>query len=150
MITYQEEQWPDFVEDAKPIFPIHWEEMALNKDEIKLCLDFTRYEEAYAKQQIHVVTMRSDGKLVGYHVSFLLRHLHYADAGVMAYTDIYFILPEYRVGGAGAKLFMTMERTLRYRGIVKIYMSTKVHQDHSDLILALGYKMTDKVFTKLI
>jgi len=148
--TFQRERWATFVKDAMPIFPLHYMELALDQDKVRLCLDFSRYEAADREGQLHLVTMREDGKLAGYWIGAVMLHLHYADAGPMAIVDIYFVLPEYRVGGNGAKLLLEVERTLKERGVVKIYQSCKVHSDQSGLFKALGYKPTDYVFTKFI
>ena len=100
---------------------------------------------------LHIVTIRSTGRLVGYYIAFVLpHHVHYSKAGIMAFTDIYYILREFRTGGTGTKLFIEAERTLRNRGVVKAYLSCKVHDDHTALFEGLGWKKTDYAFTKML
>lgn len=150
MILYQVERWADFVVDGEKIFPEHYKELALDQSKIKLDVDYERYEKADADGNGLIVTARSDGKLIGYYIAMILPHLHYKSAGKMSYPDVYYILPEFRTGGVGAKLIMALEIALKAVGVVKIYQSCKVHQDHSALFEALGYKKSDIVLTKYI
>ncbi len=150
MIVFQVENFADFVKDAKAIFPEHWKELALDQDRIKLSLDLTKYEKAEKDGILHIVTARENGKMVGYYTAGILPHLHYSNAGLMASTDMYFVLPEYRKGNTGARFMAAIEKSLRDKGIKKIYISCKAHLDLSVLFEFMGYKFTDKMFTKLL
>ena len=80
----------------------------------------------------------------------LIPHLHYKDAGIMASTDMYFMLPESRRGMTGFRFVEFIEKSLIARGCKKIYISCKVHQDLQAFWEALGYRFSDKMFTKLL
>lgn len=148
MVSFQVEPWSEFYLDAAPLFEKHWQDVAIDQDHIKLNVNVEKYAELDASGLLHIVSVRSDGRLVGYYMAFILpQHMHYVDAGPMAFTDVYYLLPEER-GSAGAKLMMVAEQTLRARGVVKAYLSCKVHQDHTELFEALGWTLTDKAFTK--
>ena len=133
----------------KELFPLHWEELALNRDVIKMDVFNERYLAADEANGLLLVTARESGKLVGYFVAFLLPHLHYKSAGLMAMTDMYFVQKEYR-NGAGAKLILCVLEALRSRGIKKIYMSCKAHLDQTELFEAMGFKFSDKMFTRML
>lgn len=150
MTTFQVETFEGILPEARELFPLHWKELANDQDKIALACDEERYIRIEKEGGLHVVTVRADGKLVGYFFATILPHLHYKDAGPMAYTDVYFILPEFRKGGAGVRLIRTVERTLRLRGAKKFYLSTKIKQDHSQLFLMMGFTASDIVFTKLL
>jgi hypothetical protein len=149
MIRFRVEQFSDMLAEAQEIFPQHWEELAQDKDKITMAMDLDKYFAAEKMGQLHIVTVRADGKLVGYFFGVILGHLHYKDAGLMGHTDIYYILPEYR-NGIGAQMFSFVEQSMKERGAKKIYLSCKAHQDHSELFKSLGYKMTDLMFTKYL
>lgn len=149
-VIYAVERWADYAKDAEALWPAHYAELALDQDKIKLGVDYERYEKADAEGHGMIVTARDDGKLVGYFIAMLLPHLHYKDAGKMAYPDVYYVLPEYRTAGVGAKLLLALEMACKAIGVTKIYMTCKLHQDHSKLFELLGYKPTDIVFTKYI
>lgn len=127
----------------------HWAELAVDK-KIPWDLNHELYENMEAKGMLHIVTARMDGQLVGYHVGIVGPHLHYKSAGNMCYEDMYFLLPEFRAGGAGARLFMFVEKCLRDMGITKWFISCKVHEDHSELFKLLGFRNTDTAFSKVL
>jgi hypothetical protein len=136
-------------EGDRGLFQKHWEDLAIDKV-IPWDLNHELYTEMESKGMLHVVTARCDGRIVGYHVGILAPHLHYKSAGIMCYEDMYYLLPEFRIGGAGAKLFMFIEDSLREKGITKWFLSTKLHQDHSLLFKALGFRLQDLCYTKLL
>jgi hypothetical protein len=130
--------------------PKHWESLGLDREHIKPDLDYERYAKLDEMEMMHCVTARADGKLVGYIICFLIIHMHYKSSGMMALADMYYILPEYRVGGLGAKMFMEMERGLRANNITRAHMSCKTHEDHSQLFIKMGWKLTDYTFSKFL
>ncbi len=127
----------------------HWLALAIDKV-IPWELNEEVYEQIEGKGMLHVVTARNEGRIVGYHVGIIGPHLHYKSAGIMCYEDMYFLLPDFRIGGTGAKLFLFVENALREKGITKWFLSCKVHEDHSELFKALGFRNTDIGFSKLL
>lgn len=103
-----------------------------------------------AKGILHILTVRDDGKMVGYYLAFVFPHVHYYSSGLMAFCDVYYLRPKYRRGSTGAVLFAEAERTLKEKGVVKAYLSCKVHQDHTELFEALGWRKSDFCFCKLL
>lgn len=150
MLTFQMERWSSIPRaEMDPLFTLHWEEIALQKDKIKLEVDYDRYRQLDEKNMLHIITVRDSGKLVGYHCSLLDSHLHYK-SHVMALTDVYFLLPEYRRGTAGIRLFQFVERTLKERGITKMITATKLHQDKGRFLESLGWIEIERVYTKML
>lgn len=150
MIRFQEERWADFVKDAAALFPLHWKELSVSQDHYGHDCDYPKYQSMDAMDMLHIVTLRDDGRLVGYAVNFIITHIHYASAGLMSLTDMYFVIPAYRRAGNGAKMFAFMESCLKKRGVVQMHTSCKVHQDHTEMLEALGWKFTDKTFMKYL
>ena len=148
-MTFQVERWHPFYRDACMIFPQHWKELAVLQDKYRNSIDELRYEALEDKGVLLIVTARDGQKLAGYIISFLMPHMHYKDAGVMALTDMYYVLPEYR-NGTGAALFRFWEGELRERGIVQAMTSCKRHQDHERFLAILGFEWTDKTFVKYL
>lgn len=132
------------------LFRQEWEEIALDKDHISLSVDVDRYSQMQALGTLHILGARDDGKLVGYYIAFLFPHPHYKDAGAMAMTDVYYLLPQYRRGGYGVTLLVEAERSLREKGITKAYISCKVQHDHTELFEHLGWTKSDFCFIKLL
>jgi methylase of polypeptide subunit release factors len=149
MITYQVETWASMLPEASQIFPRHWEELALNQDKIKDDLDYERYALLAEKGNLHVVTARSNGILVGYAIFIIMTHGHYKSSGLMALSDMYYVLPEFR-NGTGTRMFCEIERSLKEKGVILAMTSCKVHQDHSELFEKLGWQFSDKTFIKYL
>lgn len=148
MLTFQVERWADFWRDCQELTPIHWKEAALDQDKISLSIKPENYQICDESGILHIVTVRDGEKMVGYFVANVVVHPHYKEAGLMAFTDMYFVHPDYRKGGTGVKLILEVERTLKARGVVKAYISTKVHENKSAMLTGLGWKPSDLSFTK--
>jgi GNAT superfamily N-acetyltransferase len=137
--------------DAEAIFPTQFEELSLDRPRIAhIAPDRDRYLDLENRGMLHCVTVRADGRMVGYYISAIATHLHYADAGRMSHTDLYYLLPEFRRGGIGAQMLIFDENTVKERGVVKIYRSTKAHLDNRPLLQALGHRLSDYVLTKYV
>lgn len=149
MITFQVEPWSSFKTEAAALWPKHWEEVAINRDKIKLNVDFRQFAAMDEVGMLVVVVGREDGEVVGYWVGFVRPHLHYADS-LTAYTDVYFIDPAYRRPRVAWRLFQAVEKELKRRGVQKIFTATKLHLDHSRLFASLGYTETERLFTKML
>jgi GNAT superfamily N-acetyltransferase len=67
-----------------------------------------------------------------------------------AFEDIYYLKKEYRKGRVGLRLFQFAEDVLKKEGVNRVIMHTKVFLDNSRLFEYLGYKFTDKLFSKVL
>jgi Acetyltransferase (GNAT) family len=150
MIQCQVEQWSSALPELLPLFSMLWDDVAVDKDKFVAECDQQKYFELEKIGMLHLVTARSEGELVGFFLVFLTPNAHYKNAGLMAFTDMYYLKPEHRKGNAGLKLFSFMERTLKDKGVVKAYTSHKLHRDRSAMFEFLGWKATDVVYSKVI
>jgi GNAT superfamily N-acetyltransferase len=151
MITFQVEPFGNLIRDGQEIFKTHYEELALHKEAIPLGMDFDMYLDMEKMGVVHVLTARADEKLVGYYIALIVKnHPHNKDAGPAATTDMFYMLPSHRRGGAGAKLLVMAEKMLRDRGVKKATISTKVKFSNRELLEALGWEHTDVVFQKVL
>lgn len=142
-LTFNVEKWSDVLPELRPLFDMLWSDVAVDKDRFVAKCDEEKYATCEAVGLLHLVTARDNGKLVGYFVMLVNPNPHYLGAGLMAFTDQYFLLPSYRKGNNGVKLFSFMELTLRAKGVVKMYTSNKLHRDRSVMFEGLGFKPTD-------
>lgn len=150
MIQCQIERWSDALPELLPLFSMLWEDVAVDKDKFVAKCDEAKYAELDKIGMLHLATVRSEGELVGFFLMFLTPNAHYMGAGLMAFTDMFYLKDEYRRGNAGLKLFSFMEKTLREKGVVKAYTSHKVHRDRSEMFEFLGWKATDTVYSKVL
>lgn len=149
MITYQVEKIETVREETAALLSLHWQELGLDHERIPLDADHARYEDLERQGILHIVTVRDMGKLVGYHIALVTPHLHYKST-LHAITDIYFLLPEYRQGRIGIKLFQFVEQDLRARGVKRLLTSNKLHLDIGKIFDYLGYKEVERLYSKYI
>ena len=149
MITYSVEQWPDVIEEAVPLLVRHWEEIATDKDKIPLDIDYASYEALHEAGALHIVVAREDGRMIGYYCSVVRPHLHYKST-MFAFTDIFFVAPEYRNGRIGLGLFKRNEQSLKALGVQKIFGASKITPDAGPLFRRLGYGTHETVYSKWI
>jgi len=149
MIAYKEESYDNVIGEIKPLFDLHYDEIANDKDVIKLNPDYDTYKRLCDAGMIKIITARDDDKLIGYCVCIIKYHLHYKDS-LTALNDIFYIAKEYRKGLIGVKLFIKTEEILKKYGVQRVAMNTKTHHDVGVIFDRLGYKETERVFTKII
>jgi GNAT superfamily N-acetyltransferase len=137
-----------FVEELEKLFPLNYEELCVTKD-FPLAPDYDAYKRLAEAGMLRCITVRADEEVIGYAIFIIQPHLHYRTCKT-AFEDIYFIRKEYRKGKIGIRLFQYAEQVLKGIGVQRIIMHTKVHLDHSRLFEYLGYKWTDKLFTKIL
>jgi hypothetical protein len=147
-IVYEDTPPLQFLEELKPLFPIHYDELCVTKD-FPLKPDYETYTKLNAAGMLRCITCRADDELIGYAIFVVQPHLHYSTC-LTAFEDIYFIKKEFRKGRIGIRLFQYAESALKRVGVNRIIMHTKIHMDNSRLFEYLGYKMTDKLFTKIL
>lgn len=148
-VSFAVESWRTAGPEMEPILVKHWHEIALGHDKVPLDIARDRYNELCDSGALHIVTARADGQLVGYHVAIVAGHLHYAST-LHAITDVYFVLPEYRQGFTGIRMFRFVEAAMRKRGVKKIITGTKLHLDIGPVLRRLGFGPTETVYTKYI
>lgn len=147
-IVYEDTAPEAFIEELKGILPEHYDELCVTKD-FPLAPDYEAYGRLSVNGMLRCITVRADGALIGYAIFVVQPHLHYRTCRT-AFEDIYFLKKEYRQGRIGIRLFQYAEQALRRIGVDRIIMHTKIHLDNSKLFEYLGYKLTDKLYTKIL
>lgn len=147
---YQVEDPGAFIEELREIIPTHYDELCVTKD-FPLAPDYEAYGRMYMAGFVRCITVREEGTnaLIGYALFLVYPHLHYKTCKT-AFEDIYFLKKEHRLGRTGIRLFQFAEEVLRQEGVDRIIMHTKLHLDNSRLFEYLGYKNTDKIYTKIL
>ncbi len=146
MLSACVEPFPPFLEEAKPLFPRHWEELALDKDNVPLDPQYDEYLRRDANGQILLVVMRDAGKLAGYFVGFVAPGLHYQTCLTLT-LDIFWIAPEHRGQMGGVRLFKAVEAEAKRRGVQRMFVGSKCHKDASFLFERLGYLEVERYYS---
>lgn len=147
MITFEVESFADSLEELKPILPLHYEELALNKDKVPLSPQYDVYLQREMLGELVFITARIEGELMGYFIGFVSPGLHYSTC-LTCLMDIFYIHPEHRGSSFGFKLFTFVEQELRRRNVDRWFVGSKVHLDASWLFEKLGFDRVEVVYSK--
>lgn len=148
-MEYKQEFLATVQQDIKPLLEQHWEEIALNKDKIKLNPCWGTYGELERSGSLKIFTARDNGKLVGYFVVVVSKHMHYKDH-LFANNDIVFVAKEYRKGFVGVNLIKFAEKCLKEDGVSVMTINTKVHQPFDKLLDFLKFTKIERIYSKYI
>ena len=149
MLTIQLESFAQRLDEFKPLFPLHWEELALNKDKVPLDPQYEIYIEREKRGELIFATIRELGKPVGYFIGFIAPGLHYKTC-LTCTMDIFYVCKEKRTGTAGIKLFRFVEKELKRRGVDRWFMGSNVHADASALFERIGAAKVETYYSKWI
>lgn len=147
--VYQVERWRDLRREMLPLLKRHWREVALNHEAVPLDIDDEQYDSLDESGTLHILTVRRQGLLIGYHVAIVSGHLHYKST-LHGITDVYWIAPECRHGVTAMRMFQAVERELAKLGVRKLFTATKLHLDQGPLFERLGYRPVERLYAKLI
>ena len=143
------EKFTDWYEEAKPIFSLHWEEIANYTDQVELNPDYDLYIRKEKEGSLLCLTVRHDGKLIGYSMFSLITLGHYKQVKC-AQNDILYILPEYRKGGLGSRLINRSEEICKELRLNKIMWHVKFKHDWSAILVRKGYMKEDMIIGKVL
>jgi GNAT superfamily N-acetyltransferase len=148
MIQYQQEPLCTVVPDVDSLLSMHYEELTLNKDKIKLQPVWSRYAALEQAGAFVCFTARDDEKLIGYSAFFVNAHLHYEQT-IVASNDVLFLHPDYRQGMTGIKLIKFSESQLKSMNVNKITWHAKHNTALIPILERLGYKNEEVVMGKI-
>lgn len=148
-VTYAVEAWGDCWREMQALWGKHWEEIAIHRDAIPLDPDIQQYQHLQDTGNLCVVVARSAGVIIGYYISIIRTHLHYRTT-LHAFTDVYYIHPDFRKGRTGIRLVQEAMTVWKQRGVKKALTATKEHLDMGPVFDYLGWAKTETVFTTLL
>jgi GNAT superfamily N-acetyltransferase len=131
----------------KPLFPLHWRELALNQDKVPLDPQYETYLARDQRGEVLFIAGREVGELIAYFVGFVAPGLHYRTCLTLT-MDIFWVRPEYRGKSAGIRLFKTVEAEAKRRGVQRVFMGSKLHKDAGWLFERLDYEPVETYYSK--
>ena len=132
---------------ASILFEEHYEEIARNKQIMKLKPDEKAYRNLEEANQIFILSAWQDDVLIGYSVNFVLNHPHYADL-VLAQNDLLYIKKEMRGGRAGLKLIRETETYATSLGCKLMLWHAKENTALSAILPRIKYGVQDIIYSK--
>ena len=148
MITYQKEPGAVFAsdKDVQNLFKKHAEESSEHLDKIPLNPNYKQYFKLETLNRAEVHTIRDAGKLIGYSMWILGRHIHYKQS-VTATSTLIYILPEYRKGLNAFTFIKWSIDKIKERKPQRILMSVKPSNDYGKLLERLGAGYFEKIYS---
>lgn len=147
MITTQIESFEDTMEELKVLLPLHWKELALNRDKIPLDPQYDVYIARERRGELLFATIREDGDLIGYFIAFINPGLHYKTC-LTCITDIFYLVEEHRGNKSGIRLFEFVEKELRRRGVMSWYAGEKLHKPCGWMLRYLNFEPVETMYLK--
>lgn len=144
MITAQIERFMASLPELRPLLPIHYEELGLNRDKVPLDPIFEIYGAREAVGELLYVTIREDGQLAGYFIGFVAPGLHFRTCLTLT-MDIFYIVPDHRGNGGGKLLFDAVRTEAIRRGVQRWFVGDKCHASfHAEkLFEAFGFEKVE-------
>ncbi len=150
MVTAQIESFSERLQELKPILPVHYEELALDKDSVPLDPQFDLYLAREARGEVLFVTLRENGTLIGYFIGFIAPGLHYRTCLTLT-MDIFYVHPSHRGKSGGMHLFKCVKREALRRGVNRWFVGHKTHMpDASRLFLAMGFREVETYYSMIL
>lgn len=149
MITVHQETIRENLAELQYLLPLHYEELALNKDKVPLSPQYDIYLARENMGEVIFTVLRDAGELVGYFIGFIAPGLHYSTC-LTCTMDIFYVREDKRKQGAGILLFKEVENELKYRGVQRWFMGSKMHKDSSYLFEKMGAEPVEIYYSKWI
>lgn len=150
MISAQVERFADILEkELKPLLPLHYQMLALNKDKVPLRPDYDKYLGLERIGQLSVITLRHSGRLIGYWIAHVCPEIHYTTI-LCSKMDVFFVHPDYRNGTAAIILMRAVEREMKRRGVSRWWAGEKLHSPVGRLFQAFGMEKVEAIWMKWI
>lgn len=147
MITYQLESWDSYYSDPERerLWVEHYSEFSpAHESRMEMGPDVNTYSALDRAGSLMVMTARRAGKLVGYCLVVVRRHIHYS--ALCGFEDSYFLTKSERNGLAGYKLIAKTLHALKKRGCARAYFMTKEFLNVALLFERLGMSKIDTVY----
>lgn len=154
-LLYRRARLGPIAKELRPLFVLHWKELALNQDKIPLDVDWDRYLELDLVGRLQVLTVRDGDSLVGYVFNLISPALHYRST-MWCHIDMYWLAPAYRFGWNGVRMFTENEKFVKRTGAKIISVAEKLHfknefgRQVSVLFKRMGYSPIERIYTKYI
>ena len=134
---------------AEPLFEEHYEEIARNKQVMKLKPNWPLYDTINATGWLFIYVAMQDDVCIGYSMNLMMHHLHYADLRVCQ-NDVLFIKKEFRGGRLGLRLIKITEDHARSEGCKLMLWHGKEHTALAKLLPKLKYGVQEIMYSKEI
>lgn len=151
-LAFQWELLRDIAKELLPLFQRHHAEVEDFKEIVPCDPDWDRLFASEMAGALHILTVRSDGTLVGYAFLFVLPHLHSASV-LVGQVERFYLEPDFRTGWTGVRLLKEPEARARELGAKTLSISPRMNfaKDRGTIgriVERLGYAPIETVYAK--
>lgn len=140
----------EFFEKGHESLKAHWEQVANNKDKIKLSPDVEKYILLQEAGVLRNIALLDGDKIVGYSVVFIQPHLHYKQ-DLFAAVDVMYVDEEHRNSKAGLLLINETEKLCKDLGVsVLTYHTKPQHAAIEKILYRKEYKHMENIIGKCL
>jgi GNAT superfamily N-acetyltransferase len=105
-----------------------------------------RYLGYEASGNLFLATVRDGGQLAGFALMYLFESMH--DQTVQAQEDLFYLLPEYRLGWTAIALLNEVEEECRRRGCAELKMTAALGSKAGAILSARHYATVSEQYCK--
>tara|TARA_B100000405_G_scaffold56253_2_gene38052 strand:+ start:2023 stop:2532 length:510 start_codon:yes stop_codon:yes gene_type:complete len=134
---------------AEPLFEEHYEEIARNKQVMKLKPNWPMYEAVDQGGFLFIYLAMQDDVCIGYSMNIIMHHFHYADLRVTQ-NDVLFVKKEFRGGRLGLRLLRVTEDHARSEGCKLMLWHAKENTALAKLLPKLKYGVQEIMYSREI
>lgn len=132
----------------------HWHELGVHKEQMPLDPDYEFMLKANETNFFMVWAARDGKTLVGYLAWWVKPHIHYKST-LTAVEDLFMLMPSYRQGLTGYRMFTTSLAALKARGVKRVMCNSKVHFEEKrggldKFFDRLGFQHTDNIWSRML
>jgi hypothetical protein len=153
-LKFRREHIAELIPELKPLLELHYQELTLNKDVVKLAPKWDEYIALEDMGRFVILTARDDaGRLTAYNAFFTNTHMHYS-ALDMAVNDVFYIHDDFRRGSLALRFLRYTEATLKAlvapNAPLKLVYHFKRGNNFAAILAALDYVDEEGVAAKII
>lgn len=150
MITASVERLTDVLPELQALFDTHYKDLALNQDQVPLDPMYDDYLQRDAQERILLVSLRKDGQMIGYFVSFIAPSLHYKTC-LTCTMDIVYVMPEHRGNGMSMiRMLKVAKQECKRRGVQRWFVGSKLHKDIGRIYEAFGFQPVETYYSMML
>lgn len=138
-----------FEENCADLFREHYDEIALNKNVMKLLPNWEKYYELEKAGMILCIGAFLGEECIGYSINFFTNHMHYKELFYMQ-NDLLFVAEEHRKTRLGLDLIRATEKLAHAKGADLMLWHAKENTTLCSLMPRLGYKIQDIIYSKVL
>lgn len=146
-VTIQRDTWARSEVETRGLMDAYWAEVRANSQPDHLDLNSERYEYLEENGTLVVVTVRDGGKLVGFSGWTIIAHHQYQHV-LTGVDDSWYLVPAYRQGSLGLKLFQAAQAALKAEGCEYVIASTSVAKNVEVLLIREKFEPFEIMYAK--